>query len=883
MRWWLRVLLAAYPKRFRERYRREILEACAADRRRPEHASPVGAVRFWLRTSTDLVASAVRARWHETAQRPAQPGRSTMERIVQDIRHAWKQLLRRPGFTAVAVLSLAFGIGGSAIIIAFVDGFVLRPFAYPDPDRLVTVGVTFPKLSNEERFIEAISPPEFLDIRNARSIESIAAFDAGNRNISGGDRPERVLTGLAATDPFGPFGLRPALGRGFTVEELVPNGPSVAIVSDRLWKGRLGGDPGIIGRIVRVNGTPTTVVGVMPPELLVLGIDLWIPWGVDLPTVPRTRRQMTLIGRLAPGATLEDANAELAMMASQTQAAFGGEIEEYQGWRLSATPWVEALMRDIRPWARLLLGAVGLVLLIACVNLSNLMLARSTTRQQEMAVRLALGAGRLGIARHLIAEVALLVVAGAGAGLLLAQVGLPAIVSLVPPSLNTLGVTAAVNGRVVAWAAILTIGSALLVALLPAIQSTRTDPQETLRTNGRGATSSRGTLSARQMLIVAEITLSVVLLAGAGLMLRSFEKLQRVEPGFDPADVLTMRLTLPIEEYRAEAINDFFSRLIERLGNTPGVRAVSAASQFPPQGFISMPFRLEGREGPGTSLPMALVTGASAGHFATLGVPLVSGRPFTTADRADAPAVIAVNEAFVSRYLPGGSPLGQRVRIGPADRLSAPKEIVAVVGNTQNRGLREPSAPEIFVPLHQQLNNQLYVLVRAAGDAASMLPAVRQQIAALDPEQPIYAVQTIDEAIAASTFGPRFSALLFAVFAAIALTLAVIGIHGVMSYAVSARTHEIGVRLAVGADRWTVRWLVLGQVFRMTAIGLALGLGGLLALSRVIRRSLFEIQPNDPLTIAGVVAVLGAVALVAGWLPAWRASRVDPVTALRYE
>lgn len=883
MTWWLRLLLAAYPRWFRDRYGAEIAEACAAERRRPEHSGAMGASRFWLQTTSDLMLSAVRARWHSKAAVPAHPKRSVMETITQDLRHALRHLLRRPGFTAVAVLSLGLGIGGSALIVAFVDGFVLRPFPYPEPDRVVTVGVSFPRLSSEERFIEAISPLEFLDLRQARTIESIAAFDLGNRNVSGGDRPERVVTGLAVTDPFGPFGLPPALGRGFTDAELVPGGPPVAILSDRLWKGRLGGDPAIVGRTVSVNGTPTTVVGIMSPELLVLGVDLWIPWGGDSLAVPRNHRPLTLVGRLADGATLEEANAELAAMASQTAARFGGEFEEYEGWRLTATPWAVALMRDIRPWARLLLGAVGLVLLIACANLSNLLLARSTGRQQEMAVRLALGAGRTGIARHLLAEVALLSVAGAAAGLLLARVGLPALASMIPAQLNTLGVTAAINGRVLAWAAGLTIGSAVLVALLPVLQSARANPQDALRTNGRGATSSRAPLNTRQALIVSEIALAVMLLAGAGLMVRSFDQLQRVEPGFDPANVLTMRITLPAEKYRGAAINDFFAQLTGKLEATPGVRTASVASQYPPLGPFSTPFRLEGSDAPGSTLPMALITAVSDAHFATLGVQVVSGRAFGTADRADAPGVVAVNQAFVSRYLPGVSPLGRRIRTGPADRLSPPKEIVAVVSDTQNRGLSESPSPEIFVPLYQQLNNQLFVLVRAEGDAASMLPAVRQQIASIDPDQPIYLVRTLEEALAASTFGPRFSMILFGAFAVVALTLAAIGIYGVMSYAVSARTREIGVRLAVGANRRDVVWLVLGQVLRMTLIGLALGIGGVLAMSRVIRQALFEVQPGDPLTIALVAVVLGGVALVAGWLPAWRASRVDPVTALRYE
>jgi predicted permease len=587
---------------------------------------------------------------------------------------------------------------------------------------------------------------------------------------------------------------------------------------------------------------------------------------------------------LRSGSTLDEANAELAAIAGQTVAAHGAQFEEYEGWRLSAAPWAVALMRDIRPWARLLIGAVGLVLLIACANLSNLLLARSTTRQREMAVRLALGASRTRIARHLLAEVAILAVAGAGAGLLLAQVGLPAVVSLVPAQLNTLGVSAAINGRVLAWASLLTIGSAMLVALLPVYQSTRTGPQDALKSDGRGATSARSPLRIRHALIVSEIALSVMLLVGAGLMVRSFEKLRAVEPGFDTSQVLTMRVTLPREKYQGGAVNDFFQQLVDRIEEMPGVRAASVASQFPPQGPFSTSFRLEGIDVPGTPMPTSLMTDASEEHFATLGVTLVSGRGFSSADRAGAPPVIIVNQAFVSRFLPGVAPLGRRIMTGPIDRPSPSKEIVGIVTNTQNRGVRNPPSPEIFVPIHQQtVNNQMFVLVRTEGDAVSMLPAVRQQIAAMDPEQPIYAIQTLEEAFEASTFSQRFSMILFGTFAVVALALAAIGIYGVMSYAVNARTQEIGVRLAVGADRRDVSWLVLRQVVRLTVLGLILGVGGVLAASGAIRRVLFEVQPMDPLTIVAVTVVLGSVALLAAWLPAARASRVDPVNALRYE
>ena len=807
-----------------------------------------------------------------------------MENLVQDFRYAARLLARRPGFTTVAVLSLAIGIGGNAAIFGLVDGFVLNPFPYPEPSRVVGIGVTFPRLSGEQSFVEALSPAEFLEIRESRTIRDIAAFDLGNRNISGGDRPERVFTGFALTDPFSAFGLQPVQGRGFTKEELAPNGAPAAILSYRLWQSRFAGDPALVGRAVRVNGQPTTVVGIMPPELLVLGVDLWVPWGADPLMLPRNARQFTVIGRLAPGATLQHANAELAAIASRISQAHGAQYTEYEGWRLTATPWAEALMRDTRPAAFLLLGAVTLVLLIACANLSNLLLARSTSRQREVAVRLALGAGQLRIARHLLAETALLAGIGAALGLALAHASLSAIVTLVPAQLESLGLRAVVNARVIAWTAVFTLGSVVLVALLPLVQTMHTDPQEFLKSDSRGTTAARGPRRLRHALIVIEIALSVMLLAGAGLLMRSFVNLRQVDPGFDSSNVLTMRLTLPQERYRGQAINQFFQQLIDRLEATPGVRAVSAASQFPPRGPFTMQFRMLERDSSGPTLPTAMATVASANHFRTLGLPIVGGRGFTDRDRADAPRVIVVNQAFASRYFAGTTAIGQRVTLGSPDQQMPPMEIVGVVGDTRNQGVTAPAAPEIFVPMHQQtVYNQLFLLVRTSGAPGDMLPSVRREIAAVDPEQAVYAIQTLDDAFAAATFQQRVSMILLGVFAAVALSLAAIGIYGVMSYAVSTRTQEIGVRMAVGADRSQVLWLVLRQVLRLTLVGLAIGVGAVVAGGGALSRLLFEVRPSDPTTIAAVTIALGSVALFAGWLPAWRASRIDPVDALRNE
>ena len=605
---------------------------------------------------------------------------------------------------------------------------------------------------------------------------------------------------------------------------------------------------------------------------------------IDPNEMPRNRRQFTLIARLAPGATLEEANTELATIAAQTTAAHAAEFEEYQGWRLTATPWAEALMRDVRPGAWLLIGAVGLVLLIACANLSNLLLARSSTRQREMAVRLALGAARWRIARHLLAEVALLAVAGLGAGLLLAQVGLPALVSVVPAQLNTLGVTAAINFRVVGWAAMFAIGSAVLVALLPVFQSTRTSPQDALKSDGRGATAGRVPLRLRHSLIVAEIALSVMLLVGAGLFVRSFAKLQSVEPGFDPRNVLTMRITVAAGEVsRRRRSTSSSSRSLDRLEQTPGVRAVSVASQFPPQGVFSTAFRLDSMA---TRRRDDADVADHGGERDTLCHARCAARRRAGVRDHGSPR----------RPTRGDRQPGVRVEVSARRRRAGTPSVdriirSAIAADGDRRHRRQHAEPR-----HAESAVAGDLRAAASADAeqsavpagadrrampGAMLPAVRQQLASIDPDQPVYDVQTLEEAVAAASFGNRFSMILFAIFAAVALSLTAIGIYGVMSYAVSARTQEIGVRLAVGADRRDVMWLVLRQVLRLTAIGLLIGLAGVAAASGAIRRALFEVQPLDPVTIAAAAAVLGGVALFAGWFPAWRASRVDPVNALR--
>jgi putative ABC transport system permease protein len=897
MKLWCRLLLHLYPKEFRRRYGPEVFVAMEADRRSGRFGGRGGALRFFLVTSGDLVVSASRQRARQgagllkkltgggTPRIPEQQKRTQMDTLLQDVWYALRQFARRPGFTAIAVVSLALAIGGNTLIYGVIDGFVLHPFPYPEPDRLISVGVNFPKVSSDTSYVEVLSPAEYADVRAARSFASLAAFDLGNRNISGGDIPERVFTALVLDDLFPVVGMKPALGRGFTREELAPGGPRVAIISHRLWQTRFGGDTAVLNRPIRIGSESASLVGVMPVGLLVVGTDLWIPWGGDPARIPRNIRQFTILARLAPGARLEQANAELEAIARRIDQAERPQFKEYEGWRLVATPWAAALLQDVRPAAFILLAAVGFVLLIACANLTNLFLARSTTRQRELAVRLALGAARWRLARQLLTESLLLAGAGAAVGVLIAYAGVNAAGALIPSQFQMLGLDARVSTRVLWYAVVLALACGVLVAIVPALQATRTDPHDSLKAETRIGSSPRGR-GVRQVLVVAEIALSVLLLLGAGLLIRSFAKLQQVDTGFDSHGVLTMRLTLPRERYGSgEAITAFFERLLERVQSTPGVTGAAMASQFPPQGPFSSQIDVEGAPAPGTTLPTANTTIVSRDFFRTLGIPVTAGRAFDERDRPDGVRVVVVNDAFATKFLSGRPAIGARVRIASRDSQAPWSEIIGVVRNARNQGIALPAQPEIFVSMERGRDawNQLFLLVRSDRPSAALLPDVRQAVRAIDAEQPVYAIQTLDEAIALSVFQQRLAARLVAIFAGVALVLAAIGIYGVMSYSVTARTQEIGVRLAVGAQRRDVVWLVLREVIWLSATGIAIGLGLMFAAGRVLRQLLYGVGPADPLTIAGVAVLLGTVAIAAAWAPAFRASRVDPIEALRYE
>jgi putative ABC transport system permease protein len=890
-----RVALLLLPRRFRQRHGRDLLRTIDDLRLEPEYRGLRGTCRLWWEIGSDLAATGRRLRQGQrAAARSAraagnvQPFPSRWQRhgesVLQDLRLAIRGCAARPGYASSAVLTLCLGIGGATLVGGLVESVVLRPFGFPEPDRLVGVGVTFPRVGARQRFIEALSPLEAEAIGQLRSLDGVLAFDLGNRNISGGDVPERVFTALVRADPFATLKIAPAVGRGFSDDELQPGGAPAAVISYRTWMSRFGGDRSVVGRAVTVNGQPTTIVGVMPPGQLLIGTDLWLPIAGPASNWPRTARQFTVLARLSPAARIEDANAELAALAARVAVDHGAELKEYGGWQLHVRPWAEVLTDRIRPAARLLAVAAGCILLFVCANASSLQITRLSTRSRELAVRMALGASRWRVARELLTETLVLAVAGGALGLALAAAGLRASRALLPEQLVALGITPSLSLRMLLWGLGLTAASAAAVAVLPAMLIGRLDSGDSLRSDSRAMSAARRPHRLRQALVAVEVAVALVLMIGAGLLAQSIVTLHRRDPGVQTGHVLTMRLTLPPEKYQGAGIAAFFGELVAGLEATPGVVAAAAASQFPPNVFASTRIRVAGVEARAESLPSADITVVTPGAFGVLGVPLRQGRLLAESDRAGSPPVAVVNEAFARRYLRKGRALGERVAMGDGTQ-PVWREIVGVVGDTLGRGALTPSEPGIYLTTGQDPDgwNQLFLLIRTAGEPTAMTPSVRRVVAAMDPQQPVYAIQTLENAFAASTLQHRASMVLLSVFAGLAVVLAAIGVYAVTAQAVLARRVEIGIRMALGAGGRDVARMIAGQTFRLLLVGAALGLAGGIALGRVAAGLLVDTSPADPMVLAPVTGLLALFGLAAAWLPARRASRIDPARALRSE
>jgi len=782
----------------------------------------------------------------------------------------------------VAVLTLALGIGANSAIFSVVNGVLLKPLPYPEPDRLVGVYHT----TEGQRAV--MSGPNFTDVsRAATSFENAAAISTGRMILTGEGEPTRLPIAEVSASLFSVLRVRPALGRVFNADENTPGRNNVVVLSHGLWQQRFGSDPSVIGKRITLDGVSKEIVGVMPAGFSYpAGRDAWLPVDYDEGFVTKQRGAwyLSVIARLKPGVTPQQSAAEVETIGRTLARQYPDANAEIG---MTTFPLLEAMVGDIRRSVMILLGAVGFVLLIACTNVANLLLARAATRETEMAVRTALGAGRGRLVRQLLTESVLLSLVGAGFGLLLAVWGVELLVNLKPQGIPRLD-NVRVDGVVILFTIAIGVVTGVLFGLVPAFAATR-GLSATLKEGGRGAVTSRGGTRVRGVLVVAELALAVMLLAGAGLLMRSFMKLQAVDPGFKVDPALTFDLTLPDARYKeTDQQIAFYDQLLPRLRGLPGVQAASAVMGLPLSGLdFIISFEVGGRPPvPPAQQPAMQVRVATPEYFSTIGIPLKRGRMFTEDDRAQTPKVVLITEAAAKQFFPNEDPIGKTIKLGWGRGPGKPRaggEVVGIVGDIKDEGLSEPNPPQIYMPLRQWPVSFVTILMKTSVPPTALTEGARAQVAAIDPTLPLSNVGTLEAIVAKSISQQRFYMTLLSLFAAVALVLAAIGIFGVLSYAVSQRTREIGIRMALGAQERTVITLVVRQAMLLVGTGVLAGTVLALYLSQTMSKMLFSVRPTDPTTFVSVAAVLAGVALFASYLPARRATRVDPIVALRAE
>jgi putative ABC transport system permease protein len=800
--------------------------------------------------------------------------------LLQDIRYALRTLAKTPGVTLIAVLTLGLGIGATATVFSCVNALFLRPFPYADPLALVAL-----RSDNPARgwIGSSVSYPNFADWREqAQSYTGMAAHSGQSFNMSGGDEPERLEGEAISWNMFGLLGVAPMLGRDFVPADDEPGAAPVVLLSAALWERRFGADSALVGRSISLNGRPYTVVGIMPPpHQFPDDAQLWVTL-----SRPRTERRgmnfLNVIGRLRDGVTAEAAHAELVGIAGRLAAQYP---DDNRDWSASVVPLREDEVGEYKTVLALMMGAVGFVLLIACANVANLLLSRAAARHREMAIRAALGAGRLRIVRQLLTESVLLALGGAVLGIVIALWGVDLIVAAVPAD-RPFWMVFTIDQRVLAFTAAVALGTGLLFGLAPAWQVTRTDLHDSLKEGSRGAGTGGGRQRLRHTLVVAQVALSMILLVGAALMIRSFLRLQRVDPGFDRQNMLASTVVLSGQRYdstRARA--GFFEDLLSRLRALPGVTG-AAASQAPPlsgSGSTST-FTVEGQTVQTGEQPEGNWQAVTGGYLTLLGVPITRGRDLTDRDVRDSARVAVVNRTMAERFWPGDDPLGKRFRFGGADEADSEWfTIVGVAGNVRHGRLGEPPENQFYIAYSQAAYRGMVVLLRTAGDPTALAPALRREVRAVDPQLPVFELETMNEMYRQSLWEQRLYGAMFGSFAAVALLLAAVGLYGVMAYMVTLRTHEIGVRMALGAQRRDMLRLVVRRGLTLAGLGVAIGLVGAFAVTGLLRGFLFGVTATDPLSFLGIPLILSLVALLASWVPARRATRVDPILALRYE
>ncbi|MDX6613048.1 MAG: hypothetical protein QOD75_2234 [Blastocatellia bacterium] len=801
-----------------------------------------------------------------------------MDTLLQDIRYGIRGFIKRPGFTVIALIALALGIGANTAIFSLVNAVLLRPLPFAEPSRLIWVFGNIRNGGNRA----SVAPLDYLDFRqqNTTFEQFAASFSVPLPvNLTGSGEPERLSAAGVTGNYFQALGVKPILGRAFEIENEQPAQNQVAVISYALWQKRFGGDQTIVGKKLTLDGKTSEVIGVMPQEFsFPQTAELWVPINFDRGPEMKQRKAHFLrpVGLLKPGVTMAQAQADTDAIARRLEEQYPATNT---GWNLRLVPLQEQLVGKIRPTLFILFGAVGFVLLIACANVANLLLVRAAARDREIALRTALGAGRLRIVRQMITESVLLALGGGALGALLAVWGVELLVKLSPGSIPSTA-NVKIDLTVLAFTLALSVCTGVLFGLAPALRTMKLNLNDALKEGGRSGDGS-GRNRIRSVLVVIESAVAVVLLIGAGLLIRSFMRLQNTNPGFDAHNVLTMRVDLSREKYpKPEKAGAFFAQLQDRVAGLPGVESVGLITELPLSGQPNdMPFTVEGRPplGPDQSLGSDFRR-VNHQYFNSLRIPLLRGRNFTEQEAQQAARVVIISDLLAQEVFPNEEPLGKRLVMSWGDQAY---EIIGIVGDIRHRAMESDPLPAMYLPTIQ--TPWMNLVIRTNGDPGSLAPAVRREVQTIDPDQPVAAVRTMDQWMDVSVADSRYRTLLLGLLALVALLLAATGIYGVMAYSVTQRTHEIGVRMALGAKRFDVLRLVVRQGMILVVLGVALGVAGAFVLTRVLATLLFGVTAKDPLTFVAVAALLTLVALVACYIPARRATKVDPLVALRYE
>ena len=805
-----------------------------------------------------------------------------MPTLFQDLRYGWRTWRKSPGLAAVALLTLALGIGANTAIFSVVNGVLLRPLPYPEPESLVMIWEDPGDIPRN-----SVNPRNYADWREQNeAFSQVAAITPQSVNLTGEGEPERIVSARVAASFFSILQVNPAIGRGFLPTEDQPESQRVAVLSDSLWQRRFGADPNVIGRSLTLNGATTTVVGVMPPSFrFPLQADLWLPLVFtprEMLDTNRGSHYLSVVGRLKPGVSVEQAQAQMDTIYDRLREQFPRALAK---WKVRVVSLSDDTVGAIRPALLILLGAVCFVLLIACANVASLMLARATARQREMAIRTALGASRGRLARQLLTESVMLALAGGALGILFGLWGIDLLIYLSPANLPRLD-EIRVDRSVLLFTLLLSLLSGVIFGVVPALQSSRVNLNESLKeSSGRGSIGGRQSYL-RQVFIVGEVALSLVLLLGAGLMVKSFIRLGQVEPGFNPENVLSVRISLPQSRYsEPQPQIAFYRQVVERVQALAGVQSTALISDPPISGSIGLwqnGFEIEGQP---TSAPgegrYAYLRWTTPDYFQTMSIPLVRGGLLTESDIGSKPWVAVIDEAMARRFFPDEDPIGKRISVSIRD--NAPREIVGIVGNVKQTSLDSEAGPHMYIAYYQTPLSYATLLVRAPGDPNVLTAAVKQEVLAADPGQPIHSASTLAQIISNSIADQRFNLTMLGLFAAVALLLAVVGVYGVISYSVTQRTQEIGLRIALGATNREVMKLIVGQGLKLTLVGVGLGLACAFALTRMMSSLLFGVSATDPPTFIITAMLLTLTAVAACYIPARRAARVDPMVALKYE